>query len=261
MSGVLSRMAKRALGALPTVQPLSASRYSRPAAGLREGSFGLETNVEAEAAAPRAEQQLPNVWKTQVGLTPSAHEQGDQLETPRAPRKARPEANAEDRREHQRASGATPAPAPLAQQRARGEEPNVNIAPRGDVNVAQEFEIADAGLRPSALTTRRAETEPNRDFVGETVTAAKTETEKPALPRPPDRKREAVGAPAVLERKAPPQAWRREAGERAEQKTEIHISIGSIELRAPRTEAKPAAAPFRPRVTLEDFLRRKTEGA
>jgi hypothetical protein len=47
----------------------------------------------------------------------------------------------------------------------------------------------------------------------------------------------------------------------AEPKTEIHISIGSIELRAPRTEARPQAAPFRPLVTLEDFLRRKPEGS
>jgi hypothetical protein len=43
----------------------------------------------------------------------------------------------------------------------------------------------------------------------------------------------------------------------AEPKTEIHISIGSIELRAPRTETRPQPAPFRPRVTLDDFLNRK----
>jgi hypothetical protein len=42
-----------------------------------------------------------------------------------------------------------------------------------------------------------------------------------------------------------------------EQKTEIHISIGSIELRGPREEAKLSARPFQPRVTLEDFLRRR----
>jgi hypothetical protein len=44
-----------------------------------------------------------------------------------------------------------------------------------------------------------------------------------------------------------------------EQRTEIHISIGSIEVRAPRSESKPPAPPFRPRVTLDDFLRRKPE--
>jgi hypothetical protein len=46
----------------------------------------------------------------------------------------------------------------------------------------------------------------------------------------------------------------------AEQKAEIHISIGSIELRAAPAEPKPAAAaPFRPRVSLRDFLSRRTE--
>lgn len=43
----------------------------------------------------------------------------------------------------------------------------------------------------------------------------------------------------------------------AEERTEIHISIGSIELRAPRTEAGPKPAPFKPRVSLDEFLRGK----
>lgn len=38
--------------------------------------------------------------------------------------------------------------------------------------------------------------------------------------------------------------------------TEIHISIGSIELRPPRAEAK-TQQPFRPRVSLDEFLKRK----
>jgi hypothetical protein len=43
----------------------------------------------------------------------------------------------------------------------------------------------------------------------------------------------------------------------AEQKAEIHISIGNIELRAAPAEPKPPApAPFRPRVSLQDFLSR-----
>jgi hypothetical protein len=46
-----------------------------------------------------------------------------------------------------------------------------------------------------------------------------------------------------------------------EQTTELHISIGRIEFRAPREDAKPSAAPFRPRLTLDDFLRRKPGGA
>jgi hypothetical protein len=39
--------------------------------------------------------------------------------------------------------------------------------------------------------------------------------------------------------------------------TEIHITIGSVELRAPRvTPAPPKAPAFRPRVTLDEFLKR-----
>ncbi len=44
---------------------------------------------------------------------------------------------------------------------------------------------------------------------------------------------------------------------RSEPRTEIHISIGSVELRAPRLEARRQPAPFRPRVTLDDFLGRR----
>jgi hypothetical protein len=41
------------------------------------------------------------------------------------------------------------------------------------------------------------------------------------------------------------------------EQTEIHITIGSVELRAPRVApVAPKSLPFRPRVTLDEFLRR-----
>ncbi len=43
--------------------------------------------------------------------------------------------------------------------------------------------------------------------------------------------------------------------ESATEHTEIHVTIGSIELRAPRAETPRQAAPFKPRVTLDDYLR------
>jgi hypothetical protein len=43
-----------------------------------------------------------------------------------------------------------------------------------------------------------------------------------------------------------------------EARTEIHISIGSIELRAARNEPRPQPAPFRPRVSLDEFLGRRS---
>lgn len=53
---------------------------------------------------------------------------------------------------------------------------------------------------------------------------------------------------------------RAETKQQAERGSEIRISIGTIELRAPRAENKPAAPAFRPRVSLDDFLHRKPEG-
>jgi hypothetical protein len=44
----------------------------------------------------------------------------------------------------------------------------------------------------------------------------------------------------------------------AEQKTEIHISIGRIEFSTERVEARTQSVPFRPRVTLSDFLGRNS---
>jgi hypothetical protein len=55
---------------------------------------------------------------------------------------------------------------------------------------------------------------------------------------------------------------RNEAGDAASamdaaEHTEIHITIGSVELRAPRVVPVPPKAPaFRPRVTLDEFLKR-----
>jgi hypothetical protein len=40
--------------------------------------------------------------------------------------------------------------------------------------------------------------------------------------------------------------------------TEIHITIGSIELRAPQVEAQRKPAAFKPRVALDDYLRRSS---
>jgi hypothetical protein len=59
-----------------------------------------------------------------------------------------------------------------------------------------------------------------------------------------------------------PPVVRNEAGDAAgavdsAEHTEIHITIGSVELRAPRVAPAPPKAPaFRPRVTLDEFLKR-----
>jgi hypothetical protein len=76
---------------------------------------------------------------------------------------------------------------------------------------------------------------------------------------------ESVPTRAKVEKRAETQdasAVRNEAGDPAAamdsaEHTEIHITIGSVELRAPRVVPAPPKAPaFRPRVTLDEFLKR-----
>jgi hypothetical protein len=45
------------------------------------------------------------------------------------------------------------------------------------------------------------------------------------------------------------------------EQTEVHITIGRVELRAPQVApAAPKAPPFKPRVTLDEFLKRGSGG-
>jgi len=43
------------------------------------------------------------------------------------------------------------------------------------------------------------------------------------------------------------------------ERTEINISIGTIELRGPKTETRAPVPAYRPRVSLDEFLRRGQE--
>jgi hypothetical protein len=76
---------------------------------------------------------------------------------------------------------------------------------------------------------------------------------------------ESVPTKAKVEKRGEAQdasAVRNEAGDAAApmdsaEHTEIHITIGSVELRPPRVAPAPPKAPsFRPRVTLDEFLKR-----
>jgi hypothetical protein len=81
----------------------------------------------------------------------------------------------------------------------------------------------------------------------------------PAAEASPEPMRKSPAPTPSLERRRT-RPVRSESVAAADKKPEIHISIGSIELRAAPAEAKPATpAPFRPRVSLQDFLNRKPE--
>lgn len=269
MSRVLERMAKRALGALPTIQPLTAPHYARPAEGLRESTLELETNVELEPHASRIESRRPANQQTQTRVAenhPSGYleDRGASL----APDPAQPATRAETRRTQNRAPTATPASderARLAQPEHKadaGTTPSVNKEP-----VQEPESGAVTRGRANAFTRRDSRMDLDQNVVFEPIEAAEPEFQTPTpastFKQEEDSRRESAVILSAPDRNRPAgraqPSTRRQSAAPLEQKTEIHISIGSIELRTPRVETRQPAAPFRPQVTLEDFLRRKPE--
>jgi len=310
MSGILDRMAKRALGALPAVQPLTAPRYAPSAPGLREPAFAPETALETEGPAavrgteskPRGRQDArddevqqrrehrPNSERNadleqrtllEDAGAPIAHD--PQLQIIHAQtRSAQPEIEPLMRASEKRGAGERAresAPAQTASADA-GARPIEEVKPTRERNGNRLARPAEIMPRPAPMERRKASiVEAARDESAErrseiSVAPRKEERavsrqEQPIAPKSEERPGEIPAAAALLRnrkvadtpytrsRELPANA--RQPAAPAEEKTEIHISIGSIELRAPRPEPRPQPAPFRPRVTLDEFLRRKPE--
>jgi hypothetical protein len=227
MSGVLDRMAKRAFGKLPTVQPLIRSIYA--ASPVNAGEFAAPesspSKVDVETTAPVPAPASPRTSEPKnaapqnprVAVVPKAV--ASKIEEVRAPRDRRYVPDAPQ-------TAATPLQEPQDEDPFR--------PPRSFSPQAETFEAPD-----------RLESFAQIDSTPAAETSLPPVRSSQSTPQPihPRRVR-ATGVEAAL-----PQ----------EQKTEIQISIGTIELRAAPADPKPAApAPFRPRVSLQDFLNRST---
>jgi len=242
MNGVLERMAKRALGRLPTVQPVIRSIYAAALVNTGEPPApGFPTDkVEAESLVEVPERPPARVSKPQ----PDAPQRSRAAASPKPGRTAGPP--------ERRAELANP-----QAERQPPQRPRVEPVLRPTTPPAPQLEAADRPVNPEPLP-QIALTVPvipmRQDDVApvfEESTPAAPASTLPARISPP------VASPRERRRM---RAVRVESPTLAEQKAEIHISIGSIELRAAPAEPKPApAAPFRPRVSLQDFLSRKTE--
>jgi hypothetical protein len=248
-------MAQRALGALPTAEPLKPSRYAPKNIGADfgargEADFASATFVEAEAAPARS-------------ATPGAP-------TPRAPTSVAPAP----------VSPGPEAPAPIL---SRDRPPAAPIDPGGEAEAPPRRDRAEPA--PRALAEKRFE-RPARALASEAAEAPATRADDapesgpstaperywPENP-PPDFGREdermiAVAQPSVFSPRVASEPSRQRAARAepvaatpTESRTEIHISIGAIELRAPRSQAAPPPQAFRPRVSLEEFLSRKPGGS
>lgn len=256
MSGVLDRMAKRAMGTLPTVQPLASPHFATPAPVWSENIPEQETNLEIEAPAPRRKSVLSVLRPTE---TPSPGQNPEALQN-------------DDKAGVLQAHESFPQPERVGTRHARthsrsiielkaGNRPSLNHEP-----AAETERDGEKWVQTKEHTTRAPRIEPE-DAESETRAPLPAQLEKqtPAHPAMEIPAREREGHPVTvalgLHRSVarPLSAQPREAATPVEQRTEIQISIGSIELRAPRTETRPQSQPFRPRVTLDEFLRRKPE--
>ncbi len=241
MSGVLERMAKRALSGLLTVQPLIRSMYAAGPVNAEEpaapGFLPSKVEVEREVAAP---ERLPD----RVSETESA--------APRRPRvAAAPKVDQVAAPLETRAEPAMPQAVRQPPQGPRVQPPLPHRTP-----IAPPPAAADARANPEPLQ-QIALMAPVIPMRQDDVAPMVEELTPAGVASPPVSTSQATSPPLQRRRL---RAVRAESAAPAEQKAEIHISIGSIELRAAPAEPRPAApAPFRPRVSLQDFLSRKTD--
>ena len=246
MSGILDRMAKRALGRLPSIQPLALpgriSAFAAPEAAMPIAEFlEVDAAVDGFDNAPNQRHR-----QTQGGNAPASArtaEPGSQEPTPATrPRRQTIEAPAEEHRQVHRQQNAVRASDAFT-----------------SLTSSHANESADQGNnRRSIRPTRR---EQASDGPASDSRPERSESAQSGQPREHLASRVIPGAdinPRELTRQTPRLSQNAPAPA-ASQNTEIHISIGSIELRAPRTEPRPQPAPFKPRVTLNEFLRRKPE--
>ncbi|MGH9606923.1 MAG: hypothetical protein ACRD3N_14630 [Terracidiphilus sp.] len=264
MSGVLERMAKGALGALPTVQPVTAPRFGPPVSGFRETVIARETALEMKAPDRGTEAALrsPGRDESELGKRGEAFENRNE---PRAHERAQHELHAKERDLPLRAQtpranaweakpddyGLGANPGAVAKRDGESIEGRIALPPPPDSRKkrmpGREGSSFERAVEFAEANSPESESESllkNEDLRRETWEIAKRNRKVAESQHPESRE------PRLSARHPQPPA---------EEKTEIHISIGSIELRAPRMEPRPQAAPFRPRVTLDEFLRRKPE--
>jgi hypothetical protein len=231
MSGVLDRMVQRSRGQLPAIEPL------------------VRTQQTAAAALPFTDEE---------SAAPTSRRRNDALA---GQERALREESAGRLRDDVRLNAAQTKDATRRDSR-RSEALEVS---RGK----EAAEIDETPARKDALKgvrLDRAVELPEAAQESDEQRESSIEMRVAKMPaKPAETAGESVPAKAKVEKRAETQGvspLRKEAGDAAAamdaaEHTEIHITIGSVELRAPRVVPAPPKAPaFRPRVTLDEFLKR-----
>ncbi len=234
MSGVLDRMVQRSRGQLPTIQPLLRAQQTEAAAlpsmveevaaaaarGRDAASAGRERALREELAAPVRDNLRRDVAQTSE-QTRKGLRGSDALDVDRvggtAERGGAPATKGAD--EDGLKSARLERPVELHE--AAQESTESHELPR---EMLAEKIRAGAKAEETAGGKIRSKTETGRSAEKQDTFSGWNETREAAA---------------------------------AEEHTEIHITIGSVELRAPRVAPVPPKTPaFRPRVTLDEFLKR-----
>ena len=275
MSGVLDRMVKQARGVLPTVQPLAVPRYA-PASGARRGILA-ETEAPAEAGENSRRQNPrprdPRQFEARENVDQRSQAENEDVLYARESSQPPMRARMEGRRSRSRSQDSD---ARADKGQSRETDPHSETATLDAVGPRQPDETGRQTQRLAAGeerieareheedTSTTAESRALKSDEVDAESAARTTPAPLTLMERTELAMEVRNAARIEGNRQGPAEQNRPAQvgppqPPAEQRTEINISIGSIELRAPRVEARPRQAPFRPQVTLDDFLRRKPE--
>ena len=230
MSGVLDRMVQRSRGNLPAIEPLVRAQQTAAAA--------LPFLMEESAAAGSRGRNAASTGRERALREASAGPVPDDVRRDAAqPRQAT--------RKDSRQSEALGVDGVKGAAETDG-TPAANEGERDGLNRALlERDIAQEGEEPRESSIEmRAEKMPaqSEETARESTRTKATVEQRDATPNMSAARNEMDGAASAID----------EA-----EHTEIHITIGSVELRAPRVApVPPKAPPFRPRVTLDEFLKR-----
>jgi hypothetical protein len=236
MSGLINRMVQRARGTLPGAEPLVRSRHTAAAA------LGMPIE-ETSATAPQLFNSGPMTVQSPTPLSFSRPLPANEV----SPLVSDFRQTVNEIRSH---ADNTTVPSSHEPTSNEGFHPNISPAqptlpsPSGDP-IVLEIHAATQALH-EAIAEPVATAPPPQPSESQSASDRHAHKKTQIVPM----KQEAGFA-----RTRQPESATVSPLESATEHTEIHITIGSIELRTPRTETPMKAAPFKPRVTLDDYLR------
>jgi hypothetical protein len=235
MSGVLGRMVQRSRGQLPAIEPLVRSQKTAAAA--------VPLVVE-ESAVPE-----PRAHNAAVsGRERASRDESAGLVQDKVKRDA-PQASVPAPKDSRRSDAIEVAS--VKRDVERDGTPAAKGAHQAGSKIARlerVDELRDMARESEELNVSSFEIHPQNvlanveDATGESIRPRAKLEQRPATPDISTERNKADAASSANDEP---------------QQTEIHITIGSVELRSPRVApVAPKAPPFRPRVTLDEFLKR-----